>query len=42
MTRNKMLEFKRSNFITLERSIIDKRAPAEISLTAFLACNGLH
>ena len=39
MTRNKMLESKGSNFITLERITIDERAPAEISLTAFLAQN---
>ena len=34
---NKMLESTGGNFITLERITLDKRAPAEIRLTAFLA-----
>ena len=35
----KMLESTGGNFITLERITLDKRAPAEIRLTAFLAHN---
>ena len=45
MTRikiNKMLESTGGNFITLERITRDKRAPAEIRLTAFLALNEKH
>lgn len=36
---NKMLESTGGNFITLERITLDKRAPAEIRLTAFLTLN---
>jgi hypothetical protein len=36
---NKMLQFTGGNFITLERITPDKRAPAEIRLTAFIALN---
>jgi hypothetical protein len=39
---NKMLESTGGNFITLERITLDKRAPAEIRLTAFLALNEKH
>lgn len=36
---NKILESTGGSFITLERITLDKRAPAEIRLTAFLALN---
>jgi hypothetical protein len=39
---NKMLESTGGNYITLERITLDKRAPADIRLTAFLAINKRH
>jgi len=39
---DKMLEPTDGNFLTLERITLDKRAPAEIRLTALLALNEKH
>lgn len=38
----KMLKFAGGNLVILKRIALDKRAPAEIRLTAFLALNEKH